>query len=128
MSLIFLFLGMLEGRTTGVIDDYLYALNDQVYHADYRAGLNILKIIDPSTASFERKVSLIYTQLVIEITSSGRGRIIHIFRQEILSEWNRTGIVCLEAFHAPFCAPCNLIFCVPYHVSFRVPYHSCTSE
>jgi choice-of-anchor B domain-containing protein len=48
------YVGYHEGRTNA-IDHNNYVLKDQVYQANYRAGLNILKIVDPSTLSFEEE-------------------------------------------------------------------------
>jgi len=48
------YVGYHVGRTNA-IDHNNYVLNDQVYQANYRAGLNILKIVDPSNVLFEEE-------------------------------------------------------------------------
>jgi len=48
------YVGYHKGRTNA-IDHNNYVFKDQVYQANYRAGLNILKIVDPSILSFEEE-------------------------------------------------------------------------
>ena len=59
-----IYAGFHNGRTSA-IDHNLYVLGDYVYQANYRAGLNVLKISDASNAQFEEKGFLIFIPTMI---------------------------------------------------------------